>query len=1255
MPSVKCAGAIPPWKFVLLAAVAALLVFVISSHCSGQSSRDTRSNIVCGSSHSILCGSSHSILCGSSHSILSLSKDAAASQDTLRQAKDNPTGEAGRAGNGALRDIPISLAEIADRVSHAAQPTCRGYTVTDRDYRARFNAAGVDFTPRKSGRDLSHLVIQLAEVRCGPRIICPGDGKAKPCAAGNEVVYERGHGVVEKYRASGAGIEQSWILKDRPSVCGEIRVSCRARSEGETRTADGGLRFGGGRNAQIGYSIATISDSAGRKLVVSPTYEQGRIYISVPASFVRTTTYPLTIDPLISPEFGISHAYGPAYDKQEAVAVASNGSEFLVVWQDSRSGVSVDIYGTRVNAAGQILDPMGIAISVADNDQTAPRVEWNGSNYLVVWTDTRAWNQVADIYGCRVSASGQALDPSGIRICGAIEVQYAPDVASNGSDWFVVWQDNRSGAIDIYGTRVTSAGTVVSPLGVAIVTGAPNADGCAAAWLGGNYLVAWGQYSESTGYDLYGQMVTSAGSKTGSAFVICAANGNQAYPAIAPRGTEGLVVWQDQRAGYYADIYGSRVNSSGQVLNPGGVRLTEEDGSEELADAAWNGSNYVLVWRDKTTKLLSGRLVASNCAPNSGSFSILYTTAGSRGPSVAAAGGICLVGYNTLSVSADVCGARISSAGALLDSARVLLSQNAFDQAYYSVAFDGTNYMVAWSDDRSGNADVYVARVKQDGSILDASGIRVTSDASDQYDPAIAWSGGNYLVVWTDTRRVTTSGTDIYGARIKPDGQVLDTSGLPICQVSENQSNPAITWNGSKFLVVYEDMRNAVSPDYYNDIYGSLVSSSGTVTLIGNPIAGGARNQYSPAVASDGSNCLVVWQDTKGTFPMICASRVSANGTILDTAGIQVSPVSSTQSSPAVAFDGTNYMIVWSDLRGGVPDLYGVRFSTSAIRTGNEIAISVATRDQLAPTVIWNGAKYLVVWQDYRNDSANSDIYAATITNAGVVIEPNGIQITTSAAVEKRPALACASSSKSLVVYSRGENSTNRLFAVTCNEIPPLSLPSSRGAKFVPSGTRVSIANKVATCSTSAMGNFFYIEEDDGTSGIKVVTSVVVSEGNRVNVIGDVSVVNGEVQIAASQVDVSSSGSPLPPIWSMNMQHVGGGACGLQSCVCDYRVPPMGKTRVLTANFGLNNIGVLVKVYGTVTYTAGDHFYLCDGVKYDDGSGMDGIKVYTGSLTEPAVGSKVLLTAISSCYVRGGNVVRMLRPRRQSDIVLLSQ
>ena len=168
-----------------------------------------------------------------------------------------------------------------------------------------------------------------------------------------------------------------------------------------------------------------------------------------------------------------------------------------------------------------------------------------------------------------------------------------------------------------------------------------------------------------------------------------------------------------------------------------------------------------------------------------------------------------------------------------------------------------------------------------------------------------------------------------------------------------------------------------------------------------------------------------------------------------------------------------------------------------------------------------------------------------------------------------------------------------------------------------------------------------------------MVTSSTVNEGDIVNATGDASVLNGEVQISPAQVEVVSSGNKLPPIWSMNMLSIGGGACGCQPALCDYRVPPKGKTRLLTKNGGLSNVGLLVKVFGTVTYTAADHFYLCDGVKYDDGSGIDGIKVYTGALTEPVVGKKVQLTAISCCYVRGGNCVRLLRPRKQSDIVVL--
>ena len=50
----------------------------------------------------------------------------------------------------------------------------------------------------------------------------------------------------------------------------------------------------------------------------------------------------------------------------EGASVSSDGTDYFVAWHDRRSGVDYDIYGSRVEADGTVVDTAGIAISTAE-------------------------------------------------------------------------------------------------------------------------------------------------------------------------------------------------------------------------------------------------------------------------------------------------------------------------------------------------------------------------------------------------------------------------------------------------------------------------------------------------------------------------------------------------------------------------------------------------------------------------------------------------------------------------------------------------------------------------------------------------------------------------------------------------------------------------------------------------------------------------------------------------------------------------
>src|SRR5207244_8796066 len=104
---------------------------------------------------------------------------------------------------------------------------------------------------------------------------------------------------------------------------------------------------------------------------------------------------------------------------------------------------------------------------------------------------------------------------------------------------------------------------------------------------------------------------------------------------------------------------------------------------------------------------------------------------------------------------------------------------------------DGANYLVAWQDGRSDTSDIYGARVSAGGTVLDPGGIDLSTATDYQESPTIAFDGTNYVVAWEDYRSGTNY--DIYGTRVSPDGTPLDGEGVPIATSPTPETAPAAT------------------------------------------------------------------------------------------------------------------------------------------------------------------------------------------------------------------------------------------------------------------------------------------------------------------------------------------------------------------------------------------------------------------------------------------------------------------------------
>jgi hypothetical protein len=180
----------------------------------------------------------------------------------------------------------------------------------------------------------------------------------------------------------------------------------------------------------------------------------------------------------------------------------------------------------------------------------------------------------------------------------------------------------------------------------------------------------------------------------------------------------------------------------------------------------------------------------------------------------------------------------------------------------------------------------------------------------------------------------------------------------------------------------------------------------------------GADWQGVPSAAFDGTNFLAVWLEDWQGGSAVSAARITTDGTVLDPVGFPVDTTPTSKSSPATAFGDSVYLAAWADYRDATgADIYCARIGMDgSVLDPDGIVVCDETLDQDYSDISFDGQNFLVAWHDNRSNM-RGNIYAARVSPAGVVLDPDGFAVAVSDSFDDAAPAVCFSGTDHLVVW----------------------------------------------------------------------------------------------------------------------------------------------------------------------------------------------------------------------------------------------
>lgn len=260
-------------------------------------------------------------------------------------------------------------------------------------------------------------------------------------------------------------------------------------------------------------------------------------------------------------------------------------------------------------------------------------------------------------------------------------------------------------------------------------------------------------------------------------------------------------------------------------------------------------------------------------------------------------------------------------------------------------------------------------------------------------DPVAGYDGTWHVLAWMQEGRV-------FVTRVHPDGTLVDAQPIPVSPEGAQAQEPSMACGAGHCLVVWQHPEPG--EEFLFDLSGALLDTTQREAVSAQPVDIAVvpeLTQTDPRVAYNGTDYWVLWHDhrsSQGLFGLY-GTRVSPHGVVANPGGFELYGRGSFLTAVACARSGS-CVVVWPDQYTTSPfDQVRHVFRTLVLDSSGAVPTNppailaevAAGKYHLVPSVASNGSTFLVVW-DQVSISASSEtrVYGMLVRENG--IEPAG-------------------------------------------------------------------------------------------------------------------------------------------------------------------------------------------------------------------------------------------------------------------------